>query len=112
MRWIASPCPVRRDAILTHRKDTKMKVDEVKQLTNKALDELVAALESGHSESFIAYLKTMSLSSKYSLNNLFLIGEARARWSPGGRFSHLTETRTRRPQMRKRNRCHCAVSPS
>src|SRR6267378_6027176 len=73
MRWIASPCPVRRDAIPTHRKDKKMKVDEVKQLTNKALEELVAALESGHSEALTAYFKTMSLFSKYSLNNLFLI---------------------------------------
>src|SRR6267378_2592550 len=77
MRWIASPCPVRRDAIPTHRKDKTMKVDEVKQLTNKALEELVAALESGHSEALTAYLKTMSLFSKYSLNNLFLIARQR-----------------------------------
>ena len=49
-----------------------MKVDEVKQLTNKALEELVLALQSGHSETLTAYLKTMSLFSKYSLNNLFL----------------------------------------
>jgi len=54
-----------------------MKVEEVKQLTNKALEELVATLESGHSESLTAYLKTMSLFSKYSLNNLFLIARQR-----------------------------------
>ncbi len=54
-----------------------MKVDEVKQITNKALDELVSALESGHSETLTAYLKTMSLFSKYSLNNLFLIARQR-----------------------------------
>jgi antirestriction protein ArdC len=54
-----------------------MKVDEVKQLTNKALEELVAALESGHSEALTGYLKTMSLFSKYSLNNLFLIARQR-----------------------------------
>jgi antirestriction protein ArdC len=54
-----------------------MKVDEVKQLTNKALEELVAAVESGHSEALTAYLKTMSLFSKYSLNNLFLIARQR-----------------------------------
>ena len=54
-----------------------MKVEEVKQLTNKALEELVAALESGHSEALTAYLKTMSLFSKYSLNNLFLIAGQR-----------------------------------
>lgn len=50
-----------------------MKVDEVKQLTNKALEELVQALERGHSEALTGYLKTMSLFSKYSINNLFLI---------------------------------------
>lgn len=54
-----------------------MKVDEVKQLTNKALEELVAALESGRSEALTAYLKIMSLFSKYSLNNLFLIARQR-----------------------------------
>src|SRR5712671_3301874 len=54
-----------------------MKVEEVKQITSKALEELVAALESGHSESLTAYLKTMSLFSKYSLNNLFLIARQR-----------------------------------
>jgi hypothetical protein len=55
----------------------KMKVDEVKQLTNKSFEELVAALESGHSEMLTAYLKTMSRFSKYSLNYLFLIGRQR-----------------------------------
>lgn len=50
-----------------------MKVDEVKLLTKKALEELAAALQSGHSEALTGYLRTMSLFSKYSLNNLFLI---------------------------------------
>src|SRR5712672_781134 len=54
-----------------------MKVEDVKQITNKALEELVTALESGHSETLTAYLKTMSLFSKYSLNNLFLIARQR-----------------------------------
>ena len=54
-----------------------MKVEEVKQITNKALEELVMALESGHSETLTAYLKTMSLFSKYSLNNLILIARQR-----------------------------------
>ena len=54
-----------------------MKVDEVKQITNKALEELVAALESGHSETLTAYLKAMSRFSKYSWNNLFLIARQR-----------------------------------
>src|SRR5258705_7698773 len=54
-----------------------MKIEEVKQITNKALEELVTALESGHSETLTSYLKTMALFSKYSLNNLFLIARQR-----------------------------------
>lgn len=50
-----------------------MKVEDVKQITNKALEELAAALEQGHSDTLTAYLKTMSRFSKYSLNNFFLI---------------------------------------
>src|SRR5882672_8930636 len=54
-----------------------MKVEDVKQITNKALKELAASLESGHSEALTSYLKTMALFSKYSLNNLFLIAGQR-----------------------------------
>ena len=54
-----------------------MKVEEVKQITNKALEELAASLESGQSHTLTAYLKTMALFSKYSLNNLFLIARQR-----------------------------------
>src|SRR5258707_6876209 len=54
-----------------------MKVEDVKQITNKALEELAVSLESGHSEALTAYLKTMALFSKYSLNNLFLIAGQR-----------------------------------
>jgi antirestriction protein ArdC len=54
-----------------------MKVEEVKQITNKALEDLAASLESGQSETLTAYLKTMALFSKYSLNNLFLIARQR-----------------------------------
>lgn len=54
-----------------------MKVEEVKQITNKALEELAVSLETGHSETLTAYLKTMALFSKYSLNNLFLIARQR-----------------------------------
>ena len=54
-----------------------MKVEEVKQITNKALEDLAASLESGQSEALTAYLKTMALFSKYSLNNLFLIARQR-----------------------------------
>src|SRR5690349_13504990 len=55
----------------------KMKVEEVKQITNQALEELAASLESGHSQALTAYLQTMALFPKYSLNNLFLIARQR-----------------------------------
>jgi len=54
-----------------------MKVEEVKQITNKALEELATSLESGHSDALTTYLKTMALFSRYSLNNLFLIARQR-----------------------------------
>jgi antirestriction protein ArdC len=54
-----------------------MKVEEIKQLTTKALDELLSALESGHSETLTAYLKAMAKFSNYSLHNLFLIAMQR-----------------------------------
>ncbi len=54
-----------------------MKVEDVKQITNKALEELAVSLESGHSEALTSYLKTMALFSEYSLNNLFLIARQR-----------------------------------
>ena len=54
-----------------------MKVEEIKQITAKAFDELVASLESGHSETLTAYLKTMSKFSRYSLHNLLLIAAQR-----------------------------------
>jgi N-terminal domain of anti-restriction factor ArdC len=50
-----------------------MKVEEVKQITSEALQELVAALEQRRSETLTAYLKAMSRFSNHSSNNLFLI---------------------------------------
>ena len=80
-----------------------MKVEEIKQLTNKAIEELAAALESGHSEALTAYLKTMALFSKYSLNNLFLIARQRpdarrvAGWDGSRSPSELTWAIARKP---------------
>ena len=78
-----------------------MKVEEIKQITSKALEELASSLESGHSEALTAYLKTMALFSKYSLNNLFLIARQRPdarrvagyqNWRKLGRFVRKGET--------------------
>lgn len=54
-----------------------MKSEEIKQLTDKALNELMASLESGHSETLAAYLRAMGRFSKYSFHNLLLIAMQR-----------------------------------
>jgi len=50
-----------------------MKIEQAKQLTEQALDQLIQALEAGKSEALKAYLATMSRFHKYSWGNLLLI---------------------------------------
>jgi hypothetical protein len=50
-----------------------MKIEQAKQLTEQALDQLIQALEAGKSEALKAYLATMSHFHKYSWGNLLLI---------------------------------------
>ena len=44
-----------------------MKIEQAKQLTEQALDQLIQALEAGKSEALKTYLATMSRFHKYSL---------------------------------------------
>jgi len=50
-----------------------MKLEEVNQRTKEAVDFLVAALESGHSEVLTAYLGAMAKFRSYSFGNIMLI---------------------------------------
>ncbi|MEW5980104.1 MAG: ArdC family protein [Acidobacteriota bacterium] len=50
-----------------------MKIEQAKQLTDQALDQLIQALEAGKSEVLKAYLATMSRFRRYSWGNLLLI---------------------------------------
>ena len=50
-----------------------MKIEQAKQLTEQALDQLIQALEAGKSEALKTYLATMSRFHKYSWGNLLLI---------------------------------------
>jgi antirestriction protein ArdC len=50
-----------------------MKIEQAKQLTDQALDELIQALEAGKSETLKAYLAMMSRFHSYSFANLMLI---------------------------------------
>lgn len=55
-----------------------MKLEEVNQRTKEAVDFLVAALESGHSEVLTAYLSAMAKFHTYSFGNILLIARQRA----------------------------------
>lgn len=50
-----------------------MKSEQIKEITEKATDQLVAALQQGHSEALTAYLKAIGRFHRYSLNNVLLI---------------------------------------
>jgi len=72
-----------------------MKLEEVNQRTKDAVDFLVAALESGHSEVLTAYLSAMAKFHTYSFGNILLIARQKPEatnvagirtWNSLGRF--------------------------
>jgi antirestriction protein ArdC len=50
-----------------------MKSEQIKEITEKATEQLVAALQKGHSEALTNYLKTIGRFHRYSLHNVLLI---------------------------------------
>ena len=50
-----------------------MKIEQAKQIANKAIDELTQALERGHSETLRNYLAAIGRFHRYSLRNVMLI---------------------------------------
>jgi hypothetical protein len=50
-----------------------MKIEQARQIANKAIDELTQALERGHSEELTNYLAAMARFRQYSWHNLVLI---------------------------------------
>jgi hypothetical protein len=50
-----------------------MKNEQIKQITNKAIEQLTAALNEGRSETLTAYLTAMAKFHRYSLRNIMLI---------------------------------------
>jgi antirestriction protein ArdC len=50
-----------------------MKTEQVKQVTDKALEQLVTALEQGQSATLTRYLSAMARFHRYSFNNVMLI---------------------------------------
>lgn len=53
-----------------------MKVEQAKQIANKAIEELAAALNANPSEALTSYLKTVAKFHKYSFHNILLIAMA------------------------------------
>ena len=50
-----------------------MKSEQIKEITEKAIEQLVAALQQGHSEALTSYLKVIGRFHRYSLHNVLLI---------------------------------------
>ncbi len=50
-----------------------MKAEQIKEITEKATEQLVTALQQGHSETLTSYLKAIGRFHRYSLYNVMLI---------------------------------------
>ncbi|MBS1841515.1 MAG: ImmA/IrrE family metallo-endopeptidase [Acidobacteria bacterium] len=72
-----------------------MKSEQIKEMTERAAGQLVAALQSGHSEALTAYLNAIGRFHRFSLNNVLLIASQKPQasyvagfrtWNELGRF--------------------------
>jgi antirestriction protein ArdC len=72
-----------------------MKAEQIKEITDRATEQLVAALQSGHSGALTAYLKAIGRFHRYSLHNVLLIASQKPNasyvagfrtWNELGRF--------------------------
>jgi antirestriction protein ArdC len=72
-----------------------MKAEQIKEITQRATEQLVAALAAGHSETLTAYLKAIGRFHRYSLHNVLLIASQKPNasyvagfrtWNEFGRF--------------------------
>jgi antirestriction protein ArdC len=72
-----------------------MKSEQIKEITEKATEQLVAALKSGHSELLAGYLKAIGRFHRYSFHNVLLIASQKPNasyvagfrtWNQLGRF--------------------------
>lgn len=72
-----------------------MKAEQIKEITEKATEQLVTALQQGHSETLTSYLKAIGRFHRYSLYNVMLIASQKPNasyvagfrtWNQLGRF--------------------------
>ena len=80
-----------------------MKLEEVNKRTKEAVDFLVAALESGHSEILTAYLGAMAKFRNYSFGNIMLIARQKPDATHRCRIPHLDFAWPLRSAWRKRH---------
>jgi hypothetical protein len=76
--FLPAAAQVKKETSRKRQKGKNMKLEEVNQRTKEAVDFLVAALESAHSEVLIAYLSAMAKFHTYSFGNILLIARQRA----------------------------------
>jgi len=72
-----------------------MKSEQIKEITERATEQLTAALNAGHSEALTYYLKAIARFHRYSLHNVMLIASQKPNasyvagfrtWNELGRF--------------------------
>src|SRR5258708_25168106 len=75
--------------------ERKMKSEQIKEIMEKATEQLVAALNAGHTEALTGYLKAIGRFHRYSLHNVILIASQKPNasyvagfrtWNGLGRF--------------------------
>src|SRR5260370_9895686 len=67
------PVPVRRNQPSYTERTKKMNSESIKKVTNQAIEQLVEALNAGHSEALTQYLAAMAKFRAYSFLNVLLI---------------------------------------
>jgi antirestriction protein ArdC len=104
-----------------------MKSEQIKEITERATEQLVAALNGGHSEALTAYLKAIGRFHRYSLHNVMLIASQKPNasyvagfrtWHELGRFVKkgekgiliLAPIVRRKPQNHEENRENVSTS--
>jgi hypothetical protein len=93
--FLPAAAQVKKETSRKRRKGKKVKLEEVNTRAKEAVDFLVAALESGHSEVLTTYLGAMAKFHAYSFGNIMLIARQKPEatnvaglrtWNSLGRF--------------------------
>ena len=85
-----------------------MKIEQAKQIANKAVEQLSQALEQGQSETLKTYLAAIGRFRKYSFRNVMMIASQKPTASYVAGLSRMADTRTIREERRTRHRDTCS----